>query len=267
MARRSLDAMPRPSTVRGFTRWNAGGTACARSRHRARAAMRGAAAMQPQPQRPRQPPPRQVFEFPVAASSVRAAYVAGTFDTKGRELFFLRQCLEKLGMRVVTVDLSTSGKPSPASVHPREVARHHPQGESAVFSGDRGSAVDRDGARLRAFLRTRRDLGGIISAGGSGGTSMATQGMRALPIGVPEDDGLDHGQRRHAALRRPERHLHDVFGDRRAGHQPHQRAGAGQRGERAGRHDRAPARRQLRRPPSRPSASRCSASPRRACRP
>ena len=75
-------------------------------------------------------------------SSGRAAYVAGTFDTKGRELFFLRQCLEKLGLRVVTVDLSTSGKPSPASVHPREVARHHPEGESAVFSGDRGSAVD-----------------------------------------------------------------------------------------------------------------------------
>jgi hypothetical protein len=35
-------------------------------------------------------PSAQVFEFPVAASSDRAAYVAGTFDTKGRELFFLR---------------------------------------------------------------------------------------------------------------------------------------------------------------------------------
>jgi len=36
------------------------------------------------------------------------------------------------------------------------------------------------------FLLARRDMGGIISAGGSGGTSMATQGMRALPIGVPK---------------------------------------------------------------------------------
>jgi uncharacterized protein (UPF0261 family) len=35
-------------------------------------------------------------------------------------------------------------------------------------------------------VRTRRDLGGIISAGGSGGTSLATQGMRALPIGCPK---------------------------------------------------------------------------------
>jgi uncharacterized protein (UPF0261 family) len=36
------------------------------------------------------------------------------------------------------------------------------------------------------FVMTRRDLGGIISAGGSGGTSMATQGMRALGIGCPK---------------------------------------------------------------------------------
>ena len=42
----------------------------------------------------------------------------------------------------------------------------------------------------------RPDLG----AGGSGGTSLATRGMRALPIGVPEGDGLDRWP---AATRRP----------------------------------------------------------------
>jgi uncharacterized protein (UPF0261 family) len=36
------------------------------------------------------------------------------------------------------------------------------------------------------FLERRRDLGGIISAGGSGGTALATEGMRRLPIGVPK---------------------------------------------------------------------------------
>ncbi|MGL4573243.1 MAG: Tm-1-like ATP-binding domain-containing protein [Burkholderiaceae bacterium] len=126
------------------------------------------------------------MEFPVAVTSGRAAYVAGTFDTKARELFFIRQCLEKLGLRVVTVDLSTSGKPSPASVHPREVARHHPEGEAAVFCGDRGRAVASMAVAFEQFVRTRRDLGGIISAGGSGGTSLATPGMRALPIGTPK---------------------------------------------------------------------------------
>jgi len=128
----------------------------------------------------------RVVEFPVAANMQRAAYIAGTFDTKARELFFLRSCLEKLGLRTVTVDLSTSGDPSPAMVHPREVARHHPQGERAVFTGDRGTAVAEMAVAFARFLPQRRDLGGIISAGGSGGTALATAAMRELPIGVPK---------------------------------------------------------------------------------
>ena len=36
------------------------------------------------------------------------------------------------------------------------------------------------------FVRTRGDLGGLIGAGGSGGTTLATAGMRALPVGVPK---------------------------------------------------------------------------------
>jgi uncharacterized protein (UPF0261 family)/ABC-type branched-subunit amino acid transport system ATPase component len=128
----------------------------------------------------------RVLEFPVAATGMRAAYVAGTFDTKGRELFYLRDCLEKLGLRTVTVDLATSGKPSPAAVHPREVARHHPKGERAVFTGDRGSSVSQMAVAFAHFIERRRDVGGLISAGGSGGTSLATAAMRRLPIGVPK---------------------------------------------------------------------------------
>jgi len=169
-----------PGTVRGFTRWNAGGTAAPAADIARKAPAAPVPATLASPASPR------VFEFPVAASSGRAAYVAGTFDTKSRELCFLRQCLERLGLRVITVDLSTSGRTSPASVPPREVARHHPQGESAVFSDDRGRATSAMAVAFEHFVGTRRDLAGIIAAGGSGGTSMATQGMRALPIGCPK---------------------------------------------------------------------------------
>jgi uncharacterized protein (UPF0261 family) len=168
-----------PRSVRGYNRWNSAGTSGPLPDIVREAAAPAAAPAPPTVS-------AKVLEFPVAATSVRAAYVAGTFDTKARELFFLRQCLEKLGLRVVTVDLSTSGKPSPASVHPREVARHHPQGEAAVFSGDRGSAVTAMALAFELYVLTRRDLGGIISAGGSGGTSLATPAMRALPIGCPK---------------------------------------------------------------------------------
>jgi len=166
-------------TVRGYTRWG--------SLDVDRPIETSAINEEPRAQTPR-PLARdpRVVEFPVASSAGRAAYVAGTFDTKGRELGFLRGCLERLGLRVVTVDLSTSGRPASAMVHAREVARCHPNGERAVFTGDRGSAITEMAVAFEHFIARRRDLGGVISAGGSGNTALATRAMRALPIGVPK---------------------------------------------------------------------------------
>jgi uncharacterized protein (UPF0261 family)/ABC-type branched-subunit amino acid transport system ATPase component len=179
-----------PRQVRGLNRWNAADPA-APVADIARGAPAGEAPARPPGVVRRGPaddgaPGATLLDFPVAAGGGRAAYVAGTFDTKGRELFYLRQCLEKLGVRVVTVDLATTGRPSPANVHPREVARHHPDGEAAVFTGDRGSAVAAMAVAFEHYLRSRRDLGGVIGAGGSGGTALVTRAMRALAIGVPK---------------------------------------------------------------------------------
>jgi uncharacterized protein (UPF0261 family)/ABC-type branched-subunit amino acid transport system ATPase component len=165
-------APPEERVVRGFTRWGAGRDHVV-------------SATEPPTAEAHEIEPR-VVELPVAQTVGRAAFIAGTFDTKGRELFYLRACLEKLGVRTVTVDLATSGKPSPAMVHPREVARHHPGGERAVFTGDRGTAVTEMAVAFEEFVARRRDVGGLISAGGSGGTALATRAMRRLPIGVPK---------------------------------------------------------------------------------
>jgi uncharacterized protein (UPF0261 family) len=127
-----------------------------------------------------------IRESHFTAGPPRAAYVAGTFDTKARELFYLRDCIGRLGVPTVTVDLATRGDPSPADVGPAEVARHHPGGAGAVFTGDRGSAVAAMAGAFERFVGTRGDLAGLVSAGGSGGTSLATPAMRALPIGVPK---------------------------------------------------------------------------------
>ena len=125
-------------------------------------------------------------QISISAVTGRNAYVAGTFDTKGRELTFLKSCLEKLGMRAVTVDLSTSQRPSPADVGPGEVARFHPKGIRAVFTGDRGTAVRAMSEAFERFVVTRRDLAGLISAGGSGATSLVTPAMQKLPVGLPK---------------------------------------------------------------------------------
>lgn len=142
------------------------------------------AALAPQPPKPSVQSRR--FAPLAAVNADRSAYIAGTFDTKGRELQYLRSCIEKLGIRTVTVDLATSGAPSIASVSAREVARFHPDGESAVFTQDRGSSIAGMTLAFRNFLFSRRDIGGIISAGGSGGTALATAGMRVIPVGVPK---------------------------------------------------------------------------------
>jgi uncharacterized protein (UPF0261 family)/ABC-type branched-subunit amino acid transport system ATPase component len=124
--------------------------------------------------------------IPLSERHGRTALVVGTFDTKGRELKFIRDALREAGIRTRTIDLSTSGRPSSADVPPQEVAGSHPRGFGAVFSSDRGKAVEAMATAFEAWIVRQRDVGGVISAGGSGGTSLATAGMRKLPVGVPK---------------------------------------------------------------------------------
>ena len=113
--------------------------------------------------------------------------VAGSFDTKGEELRYVRDCLASAGLAPRTVDLSTSGRPSSADVPPHHVAAHHPRGANAVFTGDRGASVRAMAEAFERWIGGRNGgVGGIISAGGSGGTALATPAMRRLPVGTPK---------------------------------------------------------------------------------
>ena len=113
-------------------------------------------------------------------------YVVGTFDTKGAELSFIRDRLVDHGLRVRTVDLSTFGRPSMADIPPHMVAGYHPGGANAVFTGDRGASVSAMADAFESWMVRQRNVGGIISAGGSGGTALVSPGMRSLPVGVPK---------------------------------------------------------------------------------
>jgi len=140
-------------------------------------------------ERPFDARPEPLFREPAAhrdAGSGGSVYLAGTFDTKGAELGFIRDRLIALGVAVKTVDLSTSGKTSSANVPPHVVAASHPRGASGVFAGDRGEAVGAMAEAFEAWLVRQPDVAGIIAAGGSGGTALATPAMQALPIGIPK---------------------------------------------------------------------------------
>jgi uncharacterized protein (UPF0261 family)/ABC-type branched-subunit amino acid transport system ATPase component len=123
---------------------------------------------------------------PIARGGVAPVIVAGTLDTKGAELRFIRDRIAAAGVRVTLVDLSTSGAPSPADVPPHHVATYFRGGPNAVFTGERGSAIGAMAEAFEAWIRRHEPVGGLISAGGSGGSSLVAPAMRALPIGVPK---------------------------------------------------------------------------------
>ncbi|MQA11773.1 MAG: UPF0261 family protein [Pseudonocardiaceae bacterium] len=116
------------------------------------------------------------------------AYVVGTFDTKGAELRYVAELIRATGVEVTTVDLSTGDPPATeaATVRAEDVAAAHPDGPSAVFTGDRGSSVAAMARAFEEFVRSRTDLDGLVGLGGSGGTALITPAMRALPVGIPK---------------------------------------------------------------------------------
>lgn len=114
-------------------------------------------------------------------------YLAGTRDTKAAELDYVRARIAATGAAPVLVDLSTSGaEVAGADISAREIAAHHPDGDGAVFTGDRGSAVAAMALAFERFATSRDDLAGLIGLGGSGGTALITPAMRALDVGVPK---------------------------------------------------------------------------------
>ena len=115
----------------------------------------------------------------------KRVYVAGTCDTKGQELAYVKARIAARGVPAVIVDLSTR-ESGGGDISAREVAAHHPGGEAAVFTGDRGSAVAAMADAFEIFIRGRDDLAGLIGLGGSGNTALVTQAMRTLPVGVPK---------------------------------------------------------------------------------
>ncbi|MGB9095843.1 Tm-1-like ATP-binding domain-containing protein [Erwinia sp.] len=121
--------------------------------------------------------------------SINAGYIfaVATADTKGRELFYVSECVAKTGANVRTVDLSTQPvKPSEADFPPELIADFHPEGRQAVFCGDRGKAIDEMALAFKNFLSRRNDVRGVIGLGGSGGTALITPAMQALPVGIPK---------------------------------------------------------------------------------
>ena len=120
-----------------------------------------------------------------------AVVLLGTLDTKGAEYAFLRDRLLERGVEVLLVD---AGINEPVGAQPDvgrdEVALAGGADVAALAAaGDRGAAVTAMAAGAEQVVKRLHEegrLAGILALGGSGGTSIATRAMRALPVGVPK---------------------------------------------------------------------------------
>ena len=115
----------------------------------------------------------------------------GTLDTKGEEYAYLRDRLRDAGVDVLLADVGTLEPPGvEPDISREEVAAGTGADLAALAEArDRGAAVTAmadAAAALARRLHAEGRIDGVLAAGGSGNTAIATQAMQALPVGVPK---------------------------------------------------------------------------------
>lgn len=115
----------------------------------------------------------------------------GTLDTKGQEFKYIKELIESTGVRTVVIDAGVKGKPyfPPDIANDRVAAAGGTPLAELLRKDDRGLAMEvmtKGAARILAELYEKGEVAGVISLGGSAGTTIGTAAMQALPVGVPK---------------------------------------------------------------------------------
>ena len=116
--------------------------------------------------------------------------IAGTFDTKGTEFLYVKGLVEELGLRPYMIHTGVFAPAFDVDVSNKEIASAAGYDiDEIVRRKDRAMATEALSKGMQALvpqLYAQGKFDGILSFGGSGGTSLVTPAMRALPIGVPK---------------------------------------------------------------------------------
>ena len=121
----------------------------------------------------------------------KTACLVGTLDTKGPEFEFLKERIEANNVATHVVNTGILGEPQfEPDVSAEQVAEAGRTSLTALRNeSDRGNSVAamaNGAAKIVAQLNNIGAIDGIISLGGSAGTTIGTTAMRALPVGVPK---------------------------------------------------------------------------------
>lgn len=117
--------------------------------------------------------------------------VIGALDTKGEELRFVKEEIERRGHKVLLIDTSVIDEPLiPPDIPSTEVAEAGGSSLAALRERrDRGEAMKvmaKGAAVVVTRLYQAGKIDGILGMGGSAGTAVGTAAMRALPVGFPK---------------------------------------------------------------------------------
>lgn len=116
--------------------------------------------------------------------------LVGTFDTKGREFEFCREIFEEQNISTTMIHAGTFPSEIPTDISNDVVASAGGAELTAlVDSKDRGASMAAMTSGVRTIisdLYAKGTIDAVFSLGGSGGTTLATAGMRELPVGVPK---------------------------------------------------------------------------------
>lgn len=120
-----------------------------------------------------------------------SVFLIATLDTKGAEAALVRERLQQLGLQVTLVDAGAIGTSTvQADISREEVfAAAGRSLVEVVAQNDRGAAISAAAAGVEKIVTAAFAAGqvdGVLALGGSAGTTIGTQAMRALPIGVPK---------------------------------------------------------------------------------
>lgn len=117
--------------------------------------------------------------------------IVGTMDTKGVEFAFIKAQIESAGVSTCVINTGILGEPQlTPDISADEVAQAGGSSLEALRDeGDRGNSVTVMAAGAAALVAEKHAAGeidGIISLGGSAGTTIGTTAMQAVPVGVPK---------------------------------------------------------------------------------
>jgi uncharacterized protein (UPF0261 family) len=116
--------------------------------------------------------------------------LVGTLDTKGVEYAFVRDLLRAQGLEVLVVDAGVQAPRFVPDVTAEQLFTAAGTSLDAVRrANDRGQAVEsaaRGAVRIVLDLHAQGKVAGVLSLGGSAGTTIGTAAMRALPFGIPK---------------------------------------------------------------------------------